>query len=334
MNPLLIVTPFPRQAHDNTVARAHILAHGELPPLQGVPRDIEIEVRMLYALHLLTTPERQGEAPAVIDMLLFNDTYAAALPPLYSSWLWVARMNQSIASDDYMLALGAAENALNHLATITAKKQEDFLALLASLLYDLARVHSALGDNSRAAKELTKAQKLFERLVKKNERRFSPMLLVAVEASTSIITSRNQQMEILAHYHSLTEQFTEQLQAPGDENMARQALEQLIDTLSKEGEIMLQMGNARNAMKYYTKALRYQKRLSDNMGMRELTLSIGLAKALNRIHERRAAAEQLLTSLLPLARKLGAAGEAIEIENMLNNRNKNGNIMTLLKSIF
>ena len=69
------------------------------------------------------------------------------------------------------------------------------------------------------------------------------------------------------------------------------------------------------------------------MGERELTLSIALAKALIRLVNRRAAAEQLLNSLLPLAQRLQATKEITEIEQLLNNRNKNHNIMTMLKGI-
>jgi glycerophosphoryl diester phosphodiesterase len=97
---------------------------------------------------------------------------------------------------------------------------------------------------------------------------------------------------------------------------------------------MLEMGNSRNAVKYYTKALRYQKKLGEKMGLRDLQLSIGLAKALMRLINRRTAAEQLLRSLLPLAQRLEATAEAHEIQDLLNNKNKNVNIMTLLKSIF
>ena len=69
------------------------------------------------------------------------------------------------------------------------------------------------------------------------------------------------------------------------------------------------------------------------MGERELTLSIALAKALIRLVNRRAAAEQLLNSRLPLAQRLQATKEITEIEQLLNNRNKNHNIMTMLKGI-
>ena len=69
------------------------------------------------------------------------------------------------------------------------------------------------------------------------------------------------------------------------------------------------------------------------MGHKELVLSIGLAKALIRLANRRDAAEQLLNSLLPLAQRINATDEIAEIEQLLNNKNKNINIMTLLKGL-
>ena len=333
MKLLPVDTAFPRLTDDHTVARALIYANDALPPIEGKSLSDEIEMRMLFVRHLLTDEELAAQAPAAIDTLLFNERLCDNLQPLYAAWLWMARMSTFIAHEDLMLALGAAENALNVMTDITQKKNEDFLALLATVLYNLAHVHHLLGDNSRATKELTRAHKLLERLVKKNEKRFTPMLLFATDAATDIIKSKNRQMEMLARCHDLTELYTSQLNE-SDTSAAAQALNQLIDTLEQEGNIMLEMGNPRDAMRYFSKALRYQKRLSDNMGMRELTLSLGLAKSLNRIKQRRAAAEQLLTSLLPLARKLGATREAITIENLLNNRTKNTRIMSLLKSIF
>lgn len=333
MKPLPLNISFPRLAGDHTVARAQIFATGALPPLAGKSERDEVEIRMLHVRYLLEDEELVDQAPGAIDTLLFDERLSEQLPALGAVWLWLARMSTFIAHADLMLALGAAENALTVMSEITTKKGEDFLALLASLLYNLAHTHNLLGDNARATKELTKSQKLLERLVKKDEKRFTPLLLYAVDAATDIITSRKQQMEMLARCHDLTELYTSRLNE-GDGTQASQALQQLIDTLEQEGNIMLEMGNARDAMRYFTKALRYQKRLSDNMGMRELTLSLGLARSLNRIKQRRAAAERLLTSLLPLARSLGAAAEAVAIENMLNNRSKNTRIMSLLKSIF
>ncbi len=332
MKPLLIETSLPKLSYDHTVDRARIYTTGTLPSLEAMEPRRAIEVQALYVLFLVNEG-RESEAPAMIDTLVFNEQWAPQLPPLLAAWLWIARMTLFIKGGDNMLALGAAENALQALVTIEGKKRDDFLAVLASLLYNLASVHNALGDSMRATKELTQAQKLFTRLVKKDENRFSPMLLYAIEASTTIITNRDKQLEVLAQYQATTEQCMKQLEdAPGEQTL--DALSALVDSLKNEGDLSLEMGNQRNAVKYYSRALRYQKKVSNTMGYKELTISIGLAKALNRIINRREAAEQLLNSLLPLAHKLNASNEVIEIENLLNNRGRNGNIMNMLKGLF
>lgn len=331
MKPLLLDSSFPKLANDITVVKAQIDQLNKMPDFESMSREKMLEVRLWYVFYLITN-ERSEDAAPLIDTLVFDENYSD-MPRLYVSWLWLARMTIFISNNDCMLALGAAENALLQMVEITNKKKEDFLAILASLLYNLAAVHNSIGDGARAKKELTKCQKLFERLVKKNERRFSPMLLYAIEASTSIITSKTQQMNVLKHYDDEVKLYTGMLNN-GDSKKTREALINLVNSLKKEGDIMLEMGNGRNAAKYYTKALRYQKKVSSHMGHKELVLSIGLAKALNKVANRRESAEHLLQSLLPLAKRLNATNELIEIENLLNNKNKNTNIMTLLKSIF
>ena len=332
MNSQSINVALPRLKNDMTIARAQMATNGTMPVTQGLEDDIVTEMQMCYIDYLITN-NRDLEAEQMLEELIYDDERMQQLPELYAAWLWLARMTLLIDGGNPSLSLGAAENALLVLSNHVGKKTEDFNAIVASLLFNLALAHHDMGDNSRAAKELTKAQQLLERLAKRNEARFSALLLMAVEASTEVIKSKTKQMNVLAHYQSTSELYMSELDS-GDANATREALSNLVDTLGKEGDIMLEMGNGRNAVKYYTKALRYQKKLGEKMGERELRLSIGLAKALMRLINRRAAAEQLLRSLLPLAQRLDATAEEHEIQDLLNNKNKNVNIMTLLKSIF
>jgi len=333
MKPLLIESSFPMLHNDMTIARAQMQHTGKMPPVQGLEQDVVDEMQLCYVLHLMTT-QHNAEAMQVIDTLLDEDEEPSERTPLQAAWLYLAQMTLYVEREEYPLALSSAESSLRQLGEMSGKKRsDDVLAILASLLYNLALIHHNSDDNSRAAKELTKSQQLFERLARKNSERFSAMLLYAVEASADVITSRTKQMNVFAHYQSASALY-EQMLDSGDENEVRSALTHLVDTLRKEGDIMLDLGNGRNAVKYYTKALRYQKKLSGDMGYRELTLSIGLARGLMRLANRRAAAEQLLTSLLPLARRLHATREAIEIQNLLNAKNRTVNIMSLIKGIF
>ena len=332
MNSLPITIAMPRLKNDMTIARAQMATSDTMPSTKGLDDGIVTEMKMCYAEYLIVN-KRDLEAEQVIEEFIYDDDRMQQLPELYAAWLWLARMALLIDSGNPSLSLGAAENALLVLSEHQGKKTEDFNAIVASLLFNLALAHHDMGDNSRAAKELTKAQQILERLTKRNETRFSALLLMAVEASTEVIKSKTKQMNVLAHYQTVSELYMSELDS-GDANATRTAMSNLVDTLGKEGDIMLEMGNGRNAVKYYTKALRYQKKLGDKMGHRDLQLSIGLAKALMRLINRRAAAEQLLRSLLPLAQRLDATAEVNEIQELLNNKNKNMNIMTLLKSIF
>ena len=332
MNSLPITIAMPRLKNDMTIAQAQMATSGTMPSTKGLDDGIVTEMKMCYAEYLIVN-KRDIEAEQVIEEFIYDDERMQQLPELYAAWLWLARMALLIDSGNPSLSLGAAENALLVLSEHQGKKTEDFNAIVAAILFNLALAHHDMGDNSRAAKELTKAQQILERLTKRNESRFSAMLLMAVEASTEVIKSKTKQMNVLAHYQSASELYMSELNS-GDANATRTAMSNLVDTLGKEGDIMLDMGNGRNAVKYYTKALRYQKKLGEKMGHRDLQLSIGLAKALMRLINRRAAAEQLLRSLLPLAQRLNATAEEHEIQDLLNNKNKNVNIMTLLKSIF
>ena len=332
MNFLPVSVALPHFKNDMTIARAQMAQSGAMPTHKGLDEGIVTEIQMCFIDYLISN-KRDIEAEQAIEELIYDDERMQRLPELYAAWLWLARMALLIDSGNPSLSLGAAENALLVLSNHLGKKNEDFNAIVVALLYNLALAHHDMGDNSRAAKELTKAQQLLERLAKRNEARFSAMLLMAVEASTEVIKSKTKQMNVLAHYQSASELYMSEL-GQGDANATHIAMSNLVDTLGKEGDIMLEMGNSRNAVKYYTKALRYQKKLGEKMGMRELTLSIGLARALMRLINRRAAAEQLLRSLLPLAQRLDATAQIHDIQDLLNNKNKNVNIMTLLKSIF
>ncbi len=209
MDQLLIDVSTPAFQTDITALTSALEASGKEPDFTSLNTQQRQDLTVWWVRQLMCQGH-DSEAATCIDNAVFDDD-VDEWPRLYHSWLWLVRMTIFIKSDDYILALGSAENALNVMVEVTNKRHEDFLAILASLLYNLAIVHSQTDDNSRAVKELTKAQKLLERLVKRNNTRFSAMLLNAVEASTSIYKNRTNQMNILAHYQQTTELYTAML---------------------------------------------------------------------------------------------------------------------------
>ena len=98
-----------------------------------------------------------------------------------------------------------------------------------------------------------KAQKLLEKLAKKDKMRFGASIVNAIEASTTIFNSRLKQMNILAHYQITTDLYLDKAHKG-----VTQAIYDLVESLQNEGDLHLKIGNYRDAVKYYTKALRYQ----------------------------------------------------------------------------
>ena len=188
MSSLPISVALPRLKNDMTIAQAQMASSGTMPPSKGLDENIVTEMQMCYIEYLIVN-KRDLEAEQVIEEFIYDDDRMQQLPELYAAWLWLARMTLLIDGGNPSLSLGAAENTLLVLSNHQGKKTEDFNAIVASLLFNLALAHHDMGDNSRATKELTKAQQILERLAKRNETRFSALLLMAVEASTEVIKS-------------------------------------------------------------------------------------------------------------------------------------------------
>ena len=174
---------------------------------------------------------------------------------------------------------------------------------------------------------MVKSQKLFEKLAKKDNERFAPAMRPPLRLQPRFL-SLNLNNEHPRPLPSSHRDVSRQSSAGVSE-----AINSLVDSISAEGDIHLQLGNYRDAIKYYTKALRYQKRISASMGMKELKISINLGKALLNVINRHAAGEQLLNSILPLAQQMNATKEVEEIKTLLANNN-NFDIMKFWKNLF
>lgn len=286
-----------------------------------------LDSRINEIYNLVTAGDYANAADAITK--LKNELEHTAPHSLKLAWTSLMQMCMSIKTDNINQAITEGIDTLHALAeTDTDRKDVEYMSIAASVIYNLAFVHLKLGESKKAERELLKSQKLFEKLAKKDNERFAPALLAAVEASTEIFKSKLKQMNILAHYQVATEMYQGKVSAGVSE-----AINSLVDSISAEGDIHLQLGNYRDAIKYYTKALRYQKRISASMGMKELKISINLGKALLNVINRHAAGEQLLNSILPLAQQMNATKEVEEIKTLLANNN-NFDIMKFWKNLF
>ncbi|MGN1245883.1 MAG: hypothetical protein ACI4UN_04545 [Muribaculaceae bacterium] len=247
---------------------------------------------------------------------------------LVAVWREMVRAECSAEASGYDATIAHCAEALRLLLAVDDRRSTDFLALVAGVLHTLAFAHYKLGNNKRAEKELVKAQKLLDRLAKKDNHRFAASLVQALAASTDIFRSKLKLMNLLAHYQVAADLYQDKVTSG-----VSTAVASLVDALKKQGDLHLQMCNYRDAVKFYTKALRYAKKVTPTIDLLQLQISVNLAKALLNIINRHAAGHRLLESLLPIAQKLGAKAEEAEIR-ALQLAPEATDFLSLLKKLF
>ncbi len=216
------------------------------------------------------------------------------------------------------LVCGAA--ALNVLMREPKRKDALFLSILGSLLYDLAQVHASRGELKAAERAIEKCASLFERLAKDDPERYGPAHLAAIDASGGIYRSRVKQANMLAHCQVATMTYMEQLKVvAGDDRAITMATDSLIDSLATQGRTLMQMGRQREAVAYFTRALKFLTKLEPELTVRGLTLSIDLGEALVAAKTTRDKGVHLLNTMLHKATKLQADDQHRRIVEILLN---------------
>lgn len=227
-------------------------------------------------------------------------------------------------------ALLTAAGLLNTMALEPRRKDEPFLAILASLLYDIAYIHSERGHFKQAERELEKSMKLFERLAKSSPERYGSAHIMALNASTNVYRSRVKQVNLLAHNQVATSTYLEMLNA-GIEGAA----DRLIDSLTSEGRTLAQMGRYREAVQYFSRALKYLTKIEPEFTLRQLQLSIDLGEALLNVNVSRDKGIHLLNTMLHKATKLNADEEHRRIVDiLLNAKSRRLDILSIWHKVF
>lgn len=247
---------------------------------------------------------------------------------LLAVWREMVSVQCCAEASRYDAVIGHCAEALRLLLAIDDRRSIDFLALVAGVLHSLAFAHYKLGNNKRAEKELVKSQKILDRLAKRDNLRFAATLVQALAASTDIFRSKLKLMNLLAHYQVAADLYQDKV-ASG----VSTAVVSLVDALKKQGDLHLQMCNYRDAVKFYTKALRYAKKVNPTIDLQQLQISVNMAKALLNIINRHAAGHRLLESLEPIAAKLGADAELAEIKS-LQSAPDGVDFISMLKKLF
>jgi len=213
-------------------------------------------------------------------------------------------------------AMQTAADALNMLAANPKRRDEAFLSMLAALLHDVALLHSARGEYRQAEREVEKSMKILERLARTEPDRYASALVMAQASVTQVMHSRLKQANLLARTQAAVETYMALVAAK-----APDATDRLVDSLAEEGRTLARMDKHRQAVQYYTRALKYLVGIEPEMTLRQLTLSIDLGESLLYIKGQREKGVHLLNTMLHKATRLGADEEHRRIVEVLLNAN-------------
>lgn len=237
------------------------------------------------------------------------DIHAAMMQTITALYIYAGRLDE---------ALVAAAQTLNLLALEPRRKDEPFLSVLASLLYDISLIHNANGQYKQAEREIEKSMKIFERLAKVNPDRYGPAHLLAMNASTQVYRSRVKQANMLSQYQVAADTYLRQL-SEGIEDAGMR----LVETLAEEGRTLVKMCRQREAVQYFTRALKYLTKMDPGFTRLHLQLSIDLGEALLALKPSREKGIHLLNTMLYKASKIAASEEHRRIVEILYNAKNN-----------
>lgn len=190
-------------------------------------------------------------------------------------------------------AMRTAAATLTLLAQEPRRRDQPFLQVLAALLYDISLLHAARGEYRQAEREVEKSNKIYERLARQDADRYGAAHLMALNAATGVYRSRVRQAEMLAHAQASTTLYLQMMsQGVGD------AATRLIDSLATEGQTLAEMGRHREAVQYYTRALRYLTKIEPEASRRQLELSVALGESMLNVKAMRDKGVHLLNTML------------------------------------
>lgn len=227
-------------------------------------------------------------------------------------------------------ALRTAAATLSLLATNPRRKDEPFLAVLSSLLYDIAFLHSERDEYKQAERELEKSMRILNRLAKTNPARYGSPHIMAMNATTTVYRNCERQAELLAAHQAATNEYLQMVNSGVTDATGR-----LVDSLATEAETLARMGRHREAVQFYMRALKLLTKIEPVTTMKQLRLSIELGDSMMHIEQMRDKAIHLLNTMLHKATKLNAADEHRRIVDILAaSRSRDLDILGLWHKIF
>ena len=233
---------------------------------------------------------------------------AEVLANVVAARLEISRL---IEAEKYMEALERTIGALQRLKDFPNHDDEEFKALLVALIFDLAEIHYELKDFKRSEKELDALFKVLDPLVAKNPDRFGRLNILAMELSTRLLRSKKKTIDMLARQQLNVDALTEKVNA-GISN----ATDRLVDSLCNVGRLLASSGDYREAMKFFSEAIRISKKRTGKVNKKEIKMTAEMAEIMIRVKSMRPRAERLLDAVLPHAIAQGETELEHEIQTL------------------
>lgn len=250
-----------------------------------------------------------------------GDLYAALMQTLTSVYVSLGMSEE---------AMRTAASTLTLLSQESRRRDEPFQVILALTLHDLALLHSQRSKFRHAEREIEKSMKIFDRLAKANPERYASALVAAQSTLTSVLKSRTSQANLLKEHQEATERYMQMMNEGVEE-----ATTLLVDSLAEEGRTLAHMGKDREAVQYFSRALKYLTKIEPEMTLRQLRLSIDLGEALMNVKQTREKGVHLLNTMLYKASKLHAAEDLRRIKEVLSEeKSKHLDILSFWYKLF
>ena len=249
----------------------------------------------------------QGKTGQAIDDISNYDTVAARMADEDKKFADIHTALMQILVSLYARAdmiddaLKMAAATLNQLVQEARRKDEPFLSVLAALLYDIAIIKNSRAEHRQAERAIEKSMKILERLAKIDSARYAPTHMLALNASTSIYHSRVKQTKALVAYQAATTAYLQQLNEGIEDAGMR-----LVESLSAEGRTLAKMNKHREAIQYFSRALKYLTKINPELDRTQLELSIDLGESLLSVKASREKGIHLLNTMLYKASKINA----------------------------
>lgn len=231
---------------------------------------------------------------------------AEVLANVVAARLEISRL---IEAEKYMEALERTISALQRLKDFSDHENEEFKALLVALIFDLAEIHYELKDFKRSEKELDALFKVLDPLLAKNPDRFGRLHILAMELSTRILRSKKKTIDMLARQQMHVDALTEKVNSG-----INSATDRLVDSLCNVGRLLASSGDYREAMKFFSEAIRISKKRTGKVNKKEVRMTVEMAEIMSRVKSMRPRAERLLDAVLPHA----IAQEETELEQQIH----------------